>query len=172
VTFASRLPLQAPTTYAVMVAAGDGRDQVVVNVGEKASWLFNPSVLVLATGTGNDRLELNTGQLIGQRPDGTTFQVFADGGAGSDTLVGPQDVEQEWRLEGINNGRLNGNIRFVSFENLVGGELNDTFIFLPGSFLSGSIDGGGDYDTIDYRPRGSRLSAGPSSSFGIEQVLF
>jgi hypothetical protein len=73
------------------------------------------------------------GHSTGLRPDRTTFPVFAAGGPGRDTPVGPPVVEQEWRLGGLNCGQRNGNIRFVSFESLVRGDFGETLGFLPGS---------------------------------------
>ena len=105
-------------------------------------------------------------------PDGTTFRAFADGGPDHDILLGPPDVEREWRLDRADRGTLNGNIRLVSLEYLVGGELGDTFVFLPGSFVTGQIDDGWGHDTLDYRPRGSSLGAGPWLAVNIERLLY
>jgi hypothetical protein len=70
------------------------------------------------------------------------------GTAGSDTLVG-SNQPGTWALSGANSGQV-ADIVFSSFENLTGGSGSDTFAFGPGASLSGTIDGGGGSNTLDY----------------------
>jgi hypothetical protein len=87
------------------------------------------------------------------------FVDSVDGAGGTDTLVGPNFVENDWFIEDINTGTLaisdqNGVFntvpRFVGVENLVGSEAGDVFhLFHPGR-LDGTIDGGGGVDRLDY----------------------
>jgi hypothetical protein len=59
-----------------------------------------------------------------------------------------------WTVTGNNSGTFsNGDftITFTNFGNLLGGIVNDTFVFAAGSSLSGVINGGGgSVNTIDY----------------------
>ena len=67
--------------------------------------------------------------------------VTFDGGAGSDTIVGPAG-DATWNVTGANSGTVAG-VTFTSVENLQGAPDNsDTFVFEPGSSVSGTVDGG------------------------------
>jgi hypothetical protein len=111
-------------------------------------------------------------------PDANTFDlravtpsVFAaltgvsvDGGGGDDRLIGP-DVPVTWGLTGPDTGILAGpglgaiaSFTFRSIENLAGGAGDDSFVVGAGSSLSGSIDGGGGFDTLDYGDVGAAVS--------------
>jgi hypothetical protein len=70
------------------------------------------------------------------------------GSGTADTLTGA-DVPNTWRITGNNAGKV-GPYTFASFENLVGGTSTDVFIFSYGKGVSGSIDGGGGGDTLNY----------------------
>jgi Ca2+-binding RTX toxin-like protein len=72
------------------------------------------------------------------------------GSNGSDTLIG-LDAANVWTLTGLNTGTVAG-VTFLSFENLVGGSGPDRFVFQTGAGVSGSIDGGGGNNTLDYSP--------------------
>ncbi len=82
--------------------------------------------------------------------------VTVDGGGGENTLIGP-DVPATWGLTSPDAGILAGDalgaiasFRFASIQDLVGGPYDDDFVFAQGASLSGSIDGGGGYDTLDF----------------------
>ena len=72
----------------------------------------------------------------------------AAGSGTADTLVGP-GVDTTWTVAGANAGQVAG-LSFTGFENLTGAaNNNDTFVFEPGSTLSGTIQGGaGGHDTL------------------------
>jgi hypothetical protein len=72
------------------------------------------SVRVLS-GSGND--VLRTSSLI--------VPVFFNGNGGSDTIIG-QDIVNNWIVNGA-SGSVNGLLTYSSVENLVGGNLTDTF---------------------------------------------
>jgi hypothetical protein len=100
--------------------------------------------------------------------DTPTTAVFLAGGSGRNTLTGPNS-DNAWTILGQNSGRLGANVSFSSMSNLVGGSAGDTFAFrqrfLPfptiGS-ISGSIQGGGGTNTLDY----STLSGPVSVNLG------
>jgi streptogramin lyase len=104
--------------------------------------------LQLNAGSGNDTFNVRT-----LPPSSTT--VTLDGGAGSNTLQGPNQ-NNNWQITGANAGSLDSNIVFANIQNLVGGTANDTFairkspFFRFGGKLTGSINGGGGTDTLDY----------------------
>jgi hypothetical protein len=91
-------------------------------------------------GSGNDRFTVAS-------PLPATG-ISIDGGAGTNTLVGP-NTANTWSITGPNAGTL-GPIAFANFQNLAGGSSTDSFFFHTGGSLSGSIDGQGGSNTLDY----------------------
>jgi Ca2+-binding RTX toxin-like protein len=86
------------------------------------------------------------------------------GSAFSDTLIGPE-TDTVFTLTGQNSGTVglsSGSFSFISIENLLGGSGNDTFAFVESGHLSGSLDGGAGYNTLDF----SAYTAG-----GIQVIL-
>jgi hypothetical protein len=83
---------------------------------------------------------------------GGTFANITNfvGGSGSNTLVGP-NADTVWTLTGLNMFTVNG-LGFSGFQNLVGGSGADRFVFETGGGVSGTIDGGGGNNTLDYSP--------------------
>jgi hypothetical protein len=71
-----------------------------------------------------------------------------DGGGGVNTLVGP-DAVNTWNITGPNKGTL-GSVGFANVQNLVGGHVNDTFVFQTAGSVGGTLDGGGGVNTLDY----------------------
>jgi hypothetical protein len=74
-----------------------------------------------------------------------------NGGSGTNTLVGP-NVATTWNLSGSNAGTFSGGVSFSNFQNLTGGTGDDTFAFANGAGVSGTIDGGGGSNLLDYSP--------------------
>ena len=74
-------------------------------------------------------------------------------GTGIDTLVSTAVVGSgslnNWTLNGVGTGNINGLIQFSRFENLTGGNPDDRFVFAGGS-LTGVINGGAGFNTLDY----------------------
>ncbi len=66
------------------------------------------------------------------------------------TLTGA-NMASTWTINGTNDGNINGNITFVDFNNLTGGNNDDTFVFTPAGSITGLISGGGQAlrDTVD-----------------------
>jgi Ca2+-binding RTX toxin-like protein len=62
--------------------------------------------------------------------------------------VGP-NTATTWNIAGQNRGTL-GSVTFANFQNLVGGSSTDAFVFQSGGSLSGSVDGQGGSNTLDY----------------------
>ena len=76
------------------------------------------------------------------------IDVLFDGGAGSDTLIGPAP-DTTWSVTGAGAGTVSG-ISFAGIENLTGAAGNeDTFVFEAGASLAGTIDGSArGFDTL------------------------
>jgi hypothetical protein len=90
-------------------------------------------------------------------PGGTAFQVQQAPpgvpvtlvGGGTSSLQGP-DSANTWQITGRDAGTLNGSVAFQKVQSLVGGSADDTFGFHIGGSLSGSLDGRGGVNTLDY----------------------
>ncbi|MCA9185751.1 MAG: VCBS repeat-containing protein [Planctomycetales bacterium] len=69
----------------------------------------------------------------------------------TDSLTGPI-VGGTWNLTGTDNGGINGQFAYDSFENLIGANIaTDTFVLADGANVTGSIDGGsGGNNSLDY----------------------
>ena len=104
------------------------------------SALAGPVTVNLQSGTADD---------IG----GTFSNInnFVGSASTANTLIGP-DAGATWDITGANSGSVNGST-FSSFENLTGGAGSDQFVFFPSGSVSGSIDGGGGTNTLDYSNR-------------------
>ncbi|MEZ6031499.1 MAG: hypothetical protein R3C17_00220 [Planctomycetaceae bacterium] len=75
--------------------------------------------------------------------------VFFNGGDGGDRLNVPSTESQIWNITGPNRGNV-GPTTFESVESLGGGSGTDVFQFGPNGSLSGSFDGGGGVNVIDF----------------------
>ena len=67
---------------------------------------------------------------------------------GGNALIGP-NTDSVWTIDGTDTGSIN-NFLFENISNLVGGEEDDIFLFEEDGVLSGSVDGGEGFDTIDF----------------------
>jgi len=113
-------------------------------------------------GTGSDTLDFSayTTDVMVDLANGTATNIaggFTEiaalaGGAGTDSLVGP-DANTTWNITDTDVGDLNGAVTFSSFENLTGhNNFDDLFIISDAKGVSGAINGGTGTgtDTIDY----------------------
>lgn len=80
--------------------------------------------------------------------------VTLSSGSGANTLVG-SNTANTWNLAGSDAGSLSGaalagSVSFSGFPNLKGGSDSDAFVFADGAMVSGSLDGGGGRNRLDY----------------------
>src|SRR5207237_4616793 len=66
-------------------------------------------------------------------------------------------------LAGADSGPLNGLVKWNGFQNMTGGNSFDTFVFGDASHVSGSTDGGGGSNILDYTARSTPLVANVST---------
>jgi len=80
---------------------------------------------------------------IGNTITSGTITVIGNGAAANNTLQA-QDIVNTWNVTSDNTGNINGAgvIDFANVGNLIGGNLNDTFIFADQQGVAGQIDGG------------------------------
>lgn len=100
-----------------------------------------------ATGVGNDILRLS-----GSNGYDTTITATAFSGLGGNDLLIGRGAGENFSISGTNAGtRNNPGNTFGGFESLEGAAGNDSFAFAsPAGTLSGTIDGQGGNNTLDY----------------------
>jgi hypothetical protein len=139
---------------------------------------------------GGEAIPVNLQSSSATRINGGAAGGFANittlvGSAATDTLIG-RDVVNTWTVGGNNKGNIGGTFFFRSVESLVGGGDNDTFRFFSGAAkLTGTIDGMGGTDKLDYASDGgisvvinlatsaaTRIKGGAAGGFaGIEAAV-
>ncbi len=73
------------------------------------------------------------------------------GGAGTDSLTGLDGQPNTWNVTAADAGQINaGETVFASFGNLTGGDGDEQFVFAADGSLSGTLDGAGGTNTLDY----------------------
>ena len=106
------------------------------------------------SGFGTATIDLQSGTATGI---GAFANISALVGAGSlDTLIGP-DAGVLWKINNSNTG-LAGSFWFGNVANLVGGAGSDTFKFANGKGVTGTLDGGGGSNVLDYSSYTSGLT--------------
>jgi ELWxxDGT repeat protein len=141
-------------TGSVLIFGGPGADHVTINgTRHNDSFVVGPSQVVLNglpfVGSGIESWTLRG------HGGNNTYVVQAgasaviDGGAGTNTLIAP-NTNNVWQLTGDGEGDLNGQVFFTDMSNLVGGTGQDTFQFSADGRVSGTINGGGGSNTLDY----------------------
>ena len=85
--------------------------------------------------------------------EGLNVELVIGGGTMLDTLTSG-DGANTWIISGEDTGTLNG-VEFRDIEMLSGGAGPDTFIFLPGGSITGTVFGGGGPDVFDFVQGGS-----------------
>ena len=142
----------------VTISADAASVVVAVDGTAQAKQLSDVTGLQILGGSGDDVITIDASAV------GLSLSV--DGGAGTDTLVGP-GVDSAWSVTGAGSGAV-GNATFAGFENLTGGANNkDTFTFAGAGSLSGVVEGGaGGFDSIVYSGSSSSVvygATGPQS---------
>lgn len=90
------------------------------------------------------------------------IQQVIGSGTANDYLYG-SNINNVWTVNGPNAGNINGSFFYSGIENLVGGTQDDKFVIVApgpgvsGAFQSGTIDGQGGNNTLDYSQRGSAV---------------
>lgn len=139
---------------------------MTIDGGAGANTLVGRNVATTWSHTGSNAGEIaalgitygNVGNLTGGTQadsfafaDGGSLTGTVNGGSGTDTFIGG-DAGYAWAVTGTNSGWLTGVAWvtwFAAVENLTGGVSNDTFSFVSGGSLSGSVIGGGGADTFN-----------------------
>ena len=85
----------------------------------------------------------------------------------SSTLSG-DNLNNTWIITGGNSGEING-IEFSQFNNLIGGDFDDNFVFNDGVTFNGNIDGNFGFDTLDYSTYTTPLNV-DLANFGVNNI--
>ncbi len=115
---------------------------------------------------GSATLDLEENRVVGLI-NFSGIEAFIGSSSGADTIIG-RALGSNFILNGHNSGTVDGQT-FISFENLQGGQGNDSFAFSGKASLSGSINGGAGSNTLDYSNYSSRVifNLQTSSSSGL-----
>ncbi|GET40752.1 hypothetical protein [Microseira wollei] len=111
-----------------------------------------------------------------------TVDLAALGATGIETVIGTtnatstligSNTNNTWNLTGTNSGTVNNTLSFRNFQNLVGGTLDDNFVFNDGVNWGGTIAGNTGTDTLDYSAFTTALTVDISAlgATGIELVI-
>jgi Ca2+-binding RTX toxin-like protein len=129
------------TLEGIVLNAGSGANAIAV----QSASIVTP--MTINAGDGADTITLGVSSLFA-----IWLGVTIDGGAGTDTVVSPHDGNT-WRITAANAGTVTRTIgvsTFSAVENLRGGAYTDVFILSNGVGVSGSLDGEGGVDLLDY----------------------
>ncbi|NET58864.1 MAG: filamentous hemagglutinin N-terminal domain-containing protein, partial [Symploca sp. SIO2E6] len=87
------------------------------------------------------------------------------------TLTGA-DNPNDWEITDLNEGTING-VNFTDFGNLIGGSLDDSFVFADGANVNGSISGNGGTDNLDFSAYTSdpNVNLNTLGAVGIEEII-
>jgi hypothetical protein len=131
---------------------------------------------VTTSATGDEGNDTFTLQVLGEN-------FHSDGGSGADTLVNAAVQSSVFEVTGVNQGSLKvaGDLgtTFTLVENLTGSSVSDTFKFFDGGSVSGTVDGAGGEDRLDYFARTTagvgvdlklQVATGAGSVRGVEGV--
>jgi hypothetical protein len=142
-------------TKPVSIDGGDGTDKLVINGAATANvFVLNDAALTVNGAeydlSGLESLTVNGGAKndIFTVSSLSALPVTFAGGAGTDTLVGP-NTANTWNITGSGSGTLDSSLTFSAVENLTGGTGDDDFKFSAGKAISGKIDGGGGSNVLD-----------------------
>jgi hypothetical protein len=97
--------------------------------------------VTIKAGSGDDSLSL-----LGLGAN-TTYDF--QGGPGTNALYGAV-AGSVWNITGADTGLIDGQVNFSNVQHLIGWGAADIFRFAPGGSISGTIDGGGGGDWLDY----------------------
>jgi hypothetical protein len=91
------------------------------------------------------------------------------GSAHADTLIAP-DGASTWAITGTDTGTVNG-LPFASFEHLISGADDDSFVVSGAGVLTGSIDAGLGADVLDFSAAASGVTVSLDRLAGIEILV-
>jgi hypothetical protein len=101
--------------------------------------------------------------------------TLAGSGNIGDMLTGT-NANSTWTLTGAGTGTV-GSFHFSAIANLTGGTGADTFKFMPGGSVAGSIDGGAGSNKLDYSANGGPIAvtltgpaSGTASGYGFANI--
>ena len=137
----SVIDLRGVMTGSAIEVHGNGDADTILLDG-----VMNAPSLKVFGGGGADTVEIRTTldipiiELYGGSTDGAL-----------DTLVAFNETN-DWHITGVNEGDINGKVKFFGFESLTGGNLDDTFYFIGAGNETGVVDGGAHVteDTLDW----------------------
>ncbi len=151
--FASLVGGTGNDTFTLSRQDGAGEDDSVASIDGGAEPV---------TGTATDRVDLTglvDSVVVSLDPDYVADLIVAnvetiDGADNGNTLVGGNDIAQQWDITSLDGGRINAT-DFTGFAHVLGRTQVDQFIFDSDGAISGTVDGGSqpvdERDVVDLR---------------------
>lgn len=135
----------------IRLLSGDGIASVAFNAGADANEIIvgnlEPNLTVTANGGASD----DTFVVLTRSPNQRDLTLHGLGG--TNTLRGPNQ-DNTWSIRSSTSGKITpdsgGAVLFSDMANLIGGSGIDSFVLDDGAGVTGSIDGGGGGDWLDY----------------------
>jgi hypothetical protein len=115
-------------------------------------------------GLGKLTLDLSNASAVGDTAivQGTAAgtATVVNGNAGSNLLqvIGKAGGTTTWVNSGANSGTVSGGVTFSGMKNLKGGANEDVFTFGAAGSLTGTVNGGGGTDWLDYRAKATAVA--------------
>jgi PKD domain len=94
-------------------------------------------------------VNLQTNKASGVGGQATNLVAAIGNGCDTDTLTGA-NTTNTWYITGNNAGNINGKFTFTAFANLTGGSATDDFVLSNQQSVTGTINGGGGTNRLDY----------------------
>lgn len=141
-----------------------------LNVGNAVNGVTFSNFETLNGGTGTDSVNLSALSIVNVDLGSADFNSIEEFiGNGSNSTLRGDNILNDWEITGVNSGTLNTSITFSGFNNLVGNNATDNFVFRDAGRLNngGSIDGGAGTNTLAINATGAiSLAADPSMALG------
>lgn len=143
----------------ISIAASGGNDSLNINTGNQQNWTLTAgnSGSIVTAGVTNNIDFTNVENLYGSSGNdsfllsGGTLDGTMDGNGGTNTLTA-DNLNNTWHVLTLDHGDVTGVNTFFRMQNMIGGNMNDYFVFSNNARVTGIIDGGGitGTNTLDY----------------------
>ncbi len=144
---------------------------------------FNSGNITGSTSTANisvtaaDNPVIYAGGIFGLNNGGSVTNSFIPASSANVFTLNSASPTQNWIINGANSGTvtfsdISSSVIFNGFQNIVGGDNNDNFTITPTGSISGSVNGGGGANTINFNAPATLNVGGSNVSVNGHQFSF